>query len=164
MRIIVMMALLTGCGGVKQATVSAADSLHLGDDWFRARALTLGISEDEARTRDSKLSEDAPPDGVWDGETSREAAVLWRDLCAGCHGPSGDPDQAPTKLDPSPRAWTGVGPAMGFFFGGDRMRAGIYRRIRDGGDSDGHASKMPAWGEQLAREQIWALVFHIEGF
>jgi mono/diheme cytochrome c family protein len=54
---------------------------------------------------------------------------------------------------------------MGFFFGGDSMRAGIYRRISEGGEvKDSQPSEMPAWRDTLAREQIWALVRHIEAF
>ena len=58
-----------------------------------------------------------------------------------------------------PRAWGTMGTSMGFFFGGDRMRAGIYRTV-----ADGRPPNMPAWGAQLSREQLWALVRHIEGF
>jgi mono/diheme cytochrome c family protein len=179
-------ALVTGCGAVKQATVPAAYELHLGEAWFEHRARTLGISVEAAKARDASFAEEEPPEGLWDETTSVEAAGLWRDLCAQCHGPNGDPEEAPNRrerseaeeakrsgarpseavgeLETMPRDWSGMGPAMGFFFGGDKMRAGIYRRIRDGGDADGKPSKMPRWGEQLAREQIWALVQHIEGF
>ena len=58
-----------------------------------------------------------------------------------------------------PRDWTGMGVRMGFFFGGDKMRAGIFRRIRDGVPPG-----MPGWDSALSREQIWALVRHLEGF
>jgi mono/diheme cytochrome c family protein len=162
MRFIVPIALLTGCGGVKQATVPAGYDLHFGDDWFELRAEQLGITQEEAKARDRGLSEEEPPE--LDAHTGVEAAALWRDLCAQCHGPNGDPEEAPSKQQVTPRDWSGMGPSMGFFFGGDAMRAGIYRRIRDGGDEDGKPSIMPPWGGQLSREQIWALVRHIEGF
>jgi mono/diheme cytochrome c family protein len=163
MRSIVLLALLTGCGGVKHATVPAGYELHLGDGRFEHRANTLGVSVEEAKARDLALSEEEPPETV-DEHASVEAAAIWRDLCGACHGPNGDPEEAPSKQEVEPRDWTGMGPAMGFFFGGDGMRAGIYRRIRDGGDAEGRPSRMPAWGRQLSREQIWALVRHIEGF
>jgi mono/diheme cytochrome c family protein len=162
MRSIVLIALLTGCGAVKPATVPAGYELHLGEDWFQHRAQTLGLTLEDARARDLALPEDEPPEA--DAHTDVEAAALWRDLCASCHGANGDPTEAPAKHEVEPRDWTGMGPSMGFFFGGDKMRAGIYRRIRDGGDSDGKPSKMPSWKDQLSREQIWALVRHIEGF
>jgi mono/diheme cytochrome c family protein len=160
-RSIVLIGLLTGCGAVKPMTVPAGYELHFGDDWFRHRADTLKLTEAQARERDAALAEDSPPDT--DEATLVEAAALWRDVCARCHGVDGDPANAPNREPPLPRDWTGMGPSMGFFFGGDKMRAGIYRRIRDGGDEEGKPSKMPAWGGQLSREQIWALVLHIEG-
>ncbi|MCA9561081.1 MAG: cytochrome c [Myxococcales bacterium] len=46
---------------------------------------------------------------------------------------------------------------MGFTFGGDAMRRGIYRSI-----AEGKGEGMPAWGGRLSREQMWALVRHIE--
>lgn len=157
--------LLCGCAGVTQATAKDGAEPHVGEAWFRFRAEGLGITVEEAKQRDASLSEEAPPEEpFWDDQTRLEAAVLWRDLCARCHGPGGDPEEARVKLKEPPRSWTGMGPAMGFFFGGDGMRAGIYRRIAAGGDEEGRPSRMPAWGEQLSREQIWALVRHIEGF
>lgn len=157
--------LLCSCSGVTQATATADAKPHLGEEWFRYRAEGLQMTVEEAKARDASLSREAPPGPpFWDDQTRLEAAVLWRDLCARCHGPDGDPAEAPAKLDAPPRAWTGMGPSMGFFFGGDGMRAGIYRRITNGGDEDGKPSRMPAWGNQLANEQIWALVRHIEGF
>ena len=163
MRLILLIGLLTGCGGVKQATVPAGYELHLGEEWFQLRAQQLGVSVQAARDRDLALPEDEPPPELDEG-AAVEAAAIWRDLCSACHGPNGDPEEAPSKQEIRPRDWSGMGPSMGFFFGGDKMRAGIYRRIRDGGDEDGKPSLMPPWGKQLSREQIWALVRHIEGF
>ena len=74
-------------------------------------------------------------------------------------GSRGKPPLATTS-EPPPRAWGGMGARMGFLFGGDKMRAGIYRSIDQGRGT----GVMPAWGGQLSREQIWALVRHIEGF
>ena len=54
---------------------------------------------------------------------------------------------------------------MGFFFGGDKMRAGLFKRIQEGGEpKDGKPSDMPAWSSSLSREQTWALVRHLESF
>ena len=57
------------------------------------------------------------------------------------------------------RTWTGMGATMGFTFGGDGMRAGVFRSI-----AAGKGTAMPPWGGVLAREQIQALVTHIESF
>ena len=84
-----------------------------------------------------------------------EAAALWGTLCARSHGVDGAPV---VPAPPIPRDWSGMGMRMGFFFAGDKMRAGIYRRIRDGSPP-----AMPGWKTSLSREQIWALVRHLEG-
>ncbi|MBK6688751.1 MAG: cytochrome c [Deltaproteobacteria bacterium] len=127
---------------------------HLEQEWFLFRAQDLGVSLEEAQTRDRALSESEPPQ--LDATTQREAAALWRSLCAGCHGATGRLEGVPV-VEPAPKKWGGFGVSMGFFFGGDKMRAGLYRKIREGGE------KMPAWGELLSREQTWALVAHLEG-
>jgi mono/diheme cytochrome c family protein len=142
------------------------DTQHFGDDWFAYRAKGLGISIEDARARDAALAEDAPPEGIWDEQTLEEARALWANNCAKCHGLDGDPSTAPTSdppFDPPPKRWKGVGPDMGFFFGGDKMRVGVYARIKDGGlGKEGAPSRMPAWRDSLAREQMWALVFFIQ--
>ncbi len=72
------------------------------------------------------------------------------------------PRQKPPSARPrlrGPQSWGGVGPRMGFFFGGDAMRAGIYRVI-----AERLAPSMPAFGETLSCGQIWALFAHIEDF
>ena len=146
------------CSGPTQAVVSASSAeIHLGDAWFAYRADGLSLTVDEAKARDAALSEDEPPEDIWDEQLAREAASLWLKNCAACHGVNGDLEGA-VQLDPPARKWGTFGTSMGFLFGGDKMRAGIYRTIRDG------RGQMPGWGDRLSREQIWALVTHIEGF
>lgn len=90
--------------------------------------------------------------------TPADAQSLWQSTCAPCHGLKGDLEGVDVSaFKKPPRDWSGIGPSFGFFFGGDKMRAGIYRSIHDGKD------QMPAFGEILSSEQIWALVHHIEG-
>jgi len=138
------------------------EGIHLGDDWFTYRARGLGITADAARQRDAALPTDHPAAGIWDQQTAAEAVALWAGRCAACHGPHGRGEGVPAH-DPAPRAWGGMGAAMGFFFGGDAMRAGVYRKIAEGGGTvDGKVSDMPAWGGELSREQMWALVRFIE--
>lgn len=134
------------------------------DAWLARRARQLGVSIDEARNRDAALPADVPPDAATDdAQTRAEAAAIWGRVCASCHGLTGRLDGVTQKTDPPPRTWGGMGARMGFFFGGDRMRAGIHRSIAEGGPlRDGKPSPMPAWGTTFAREQIWALVRHIE--
>lgn len=159
------LTLTAGCGGPPQAVVAADARPHLGDEWFVRRAEVLGIGVDAARARDAALpgGEGPPPTGALDDFTARDAAAVWRAQCAACHGVAGEPaDDVVERYEASgqkpPRAWGGMA-AMGFLMGGDAMRAKLYTRI-----ADGIPPAMPAWGGVLSREQIWALVRHIEGF
>lgn len=146
-----------GCGGPPQ-WVGAPPEAHLGESFYPWRAATLGIDPAAARARDESLpdGDSVPSDDVLGPEMAGEASALWAQLCAQCHGRDGAPVVHTPK---TPRDWTGMGVRMGFFFGGDKMRAAIYRRIRDGVPPG-----MPAWKNTLSREQIWALVRHVEGF
>lgn len=155
---------LAACGGPPQATAPPGAQPRVGDAWFAWRAETLGITPAEARARDAALpgEEGPPPDGL-DAHTAREAAILWTTRCAMCHGPDGEPPPAQVAAweaagQAVPRTWGGAS-RMGFLMGGDSMRAGLYRKVHDG-----VPPAMPPWGGVLAREQIWALVRHMEGF
>lgn len=153
--------LLAGCAAKRPAEIPVGAGPHVGEAWFAWRAGTLGISRVQAHARDAALPDGsdgrAPAAGTLDEHTRREAALLWAQNCAVCHGADGVPPQV-AEGQAQPRSWTGMGPTMGFLFGGDKMRAGIYRTISEGRGS------MAGFGEALSREQIWALVAHIEGF
>ena len=129
---------------------------HIGEAFFQWRAERLSISVPAAKRRDEGLPGDQGPPPNVDQDMQREAAAIWRDLCGQCHGLDGRP---PESLPIQPRAWGTMGTRMGFTFGGDKMRAGIYRKIMQG-----KPPHMPAWRGRLSREQVWALVRHIEGF
>lgn len=158
---VLLVLVLTSCAATKPAAPPAGAEPHVGDDWFAWRADALGISVDEARARDAKLPDGtdgtAPPEGTLDANTQVEAAVLWSQECARCHGENGVPPPV-AEGQVQPREWGGMGPAMGFLMGGDKMRAGIYETIAQG------KGTMAGWGDALSREQIWALVAHIESF
>ena len=128
---------------------------HEGEAWFSFRAWTLGITPTEAHARDDHLPEQVLPPTIDDPWLVREGQALWLTRCAGCHGADGAPTAAAGL--PAPRRWGTLGTKLGFFFGGNRMLAGVYQRI-----AQGRPPRMPAWHGQLAREQIWALVRHLE--
>ena len=92
-RRIAMVILLSaaGCGGPRQAVVSVDTAqVHLGESWFTHRAEGLSLTVEQAKVRDAAMSEDAPPEGVWDDQLATEAASLWLKNCAACHGVRGD--------------------------------------------------------------------------
>ncbi len=160
--IVVSVALVSSCAGPSHITAPADAAALLGDAWFEARAKQLAITAEAAKTRDAAFSASEPPDPDMLGHFVREqGAAIWAEQCSRCHGIDGEP---PPGQQPPAKKWGTMGTTMGFFFGGDKMRAGIFRIITEGGKQheDGTASAMPAWGETLAREQIWALVYHIE--
>ncbi len=86
---------------------------------------------------------------------AKRAAEIWQAACSFCHGVDGDP----------PPEWAGKGMRrfgtfsmrMGFFFGGDKMRAGIARTI-----AEGKGTEMKPFKGHLTSEEINALVRHIE--
>ncbi len=83
------------------------------------------------------------------------AADIWQASCAFCHGIDGKP----------PEEWSGkgmrkfgtFGMKMGFFFGGDKMRAGIAKTI-----AEGKGTEMRPFKDHLTQKEIEALVRHIE--
>lgn len=152
---LVCIPVLCACAG-PQGVARQGAQVPLADEWFEGRAEGLSVSVEDARKRDALLGDPAsPPESS--PEMLEVGAVLWRDLCATCHGVDG---KAPPVEEGAaqPRSWGG-GSRMGFFFGGDKMRGGLFKTIRDG-----KGTGMPAWGETLSNEQIWALVGHLEGF
>lgn len=151
---------LTACSATTPPKPAADAEPHVGEEWFAWRANTLGISVEDAKARDARLPDGtdgtAPPDGTLDANTQMEAAILWSQECARCHGIDGKPPPA-GEGQVQPKAWGGMA-AMGFLMGGDAMRAGVYKTIDQG------KGTMAGWGDALSREQIWALVAHIESF
>ncbi|WP_232371521.1 c-type cytochrome [Leptospira ainazelensis] len=84
------------------------------------------------------------------------ADLLWEQKCAACHGVDGTPKDS---VLPKPKKLRGFGIKMGFFFGGDKMREGIFKTIRDGKNQT-----MPSFKDELSEEEIRALVKRIERF
>jgi mono/diheme cytochrome c family protein len=154
---------LAACRPAVRPDPQAGQAPHPGDAWFAFRAQSLGISVEEARARDAALSEAVPPVSARDAQARAEAALLWSSICASCHGMEGRLEGV-AVTDPPPRKFGGFGMWMGFTMGGDEMRAGLYRKIRDGGTPiKDQPPRMPPFRDALSREQIWALVGHIEG-
>lgn len=83
------------------------------------------------------------------------AGEIWVAACSFCHGVAGKP----------PAEWEGkgmrkfgtFGMKMGFFFGGDKMRAGIAKTI-----ANGKGTEMRPFKDHLTQAEIEALVRYIE--
>lgn len=155
-----MVLLVAGCARRVAPSDFKEPTAHFGDDWFAYRAKGLGLADAEAaKARDLAISDTVPPSES-DEQLKSEGEAIWGQVCAECHGKTGRKEGvvfAPGTKEP--RKWGGMGAAMGFFFGGNKMRGGLYRTIRDGRPD----TPMIAWAPTLAREQIWALVFFLEG-
>lgn len=133
---------------------------HIDADWFTHRAAALGITEEAARLRDQQINEDVPFETATSPEMQQEAAALWGALCAACHGAYGQPPEIPGTTPKPAFGTTAMG--MGFFFGGDKMRAGLYKVIAEGKVDEAGNQTMRSWRGIISREQMWALVAYIE--
>lgn len=136
------------------------DVFHLGDEWFDYRGPQLGLTTDEARARDDRISDSAPPpDNFWDKALARETGLIWTRLCANCHGGRRSVARAVEIAAPPP----GWGQSEGFFFTGSRTHSDVFAMIYHGAEvPPGAKPPMPPWKDKLSREQIWALVYWIE--
>ena len=88
-------------------------------------------------------------------EARSAAARNWLENCAACHGQEGNPPSA--WADKGMRKFGTMGMSMGFFFGGDKMRAGIARTIREG-----KGALMPSFKDKFSDQEITDLVKYIE--
>jgi mono/diheme cytochrome c family protein len=86
---------------------------------------------------------------------AHRAADIWQASCSFCHGIDGKP---PAEwAEKGMRKFGTFGMKMGFFFGGDKMRAGIAKTI-----AEGKGTEMRPFKEHLTKQEIEALVRHIE--
>lgn len=86
----------------------------------------------------------------------QRAAEIWRAACSFCHGIDGTPP--PEWAKKGMRRFGTFGMKMGFWFGGDKMRAGIARTI-----AEGKGTEMKPFKHHLTPQEIAALVRYIEG-
>jgi len=91
----------------------------------------------------------------------KESKAIWLQRCSICHGKNGNLENV-AVTNVIPRKFSTIGMSIGFLFGGDKMRKGIFRKIRDGVKNKNRIVTMPAWNQVLSFEQIWGLTFYIE--
>ncbi|MFB5650110.1 c-type cytochrome [Leptospira wolffii] len=111
---------------------------------------TFYVTCGTGQTKKEEVAKPIPPTQ----ELRAFADTFWNGKCATCHGTNGIPDP---NVNPTPRKFGTFGMRMGFLFGGNKMRAGIFKTIRDGKNQ-----AMPSFSKELSEDQIWALVDKIE--
>jgi mono/diheme cytochrome c family protein len=135
--------------------------------WYALQAERETRSVEQVRQDDEALATTRNPfDARSDAEAVSRGAVIFREYCARCHGTDargGGPHLLATH------------PAKDFHAFGKRFAVTLhggaprswFRKISEGcGDEvqypDGLNRAMPAFGDQLAREQIWLAVTYLQ--
>ncbi len=137
----------------------AEAKVALGEDWFAARAQTLGLTLEAAKARDRAIARDRPPAGrFWDEQLALQSASVWRLVCNECH-PGRRGIGSALEIPPSPPGW---GEGQGQFFGRSRSYGDVYDTIARGVSQPGGATAMPAFEGRLAHEQIWGMIRFLE--
>jgi mono/diheme cytochrome c family protein len=89
---------------------------------------------------------------------AENAAVLFQELCAVCHGVGGKGDGPSARgLEPKPANFTDCG-----IMSKDSDEV-LLKIVKGGGQSVGRSTVMPAWGDSLSDQQIHELVKFIRG-
>lgn len=148
-----VLLLLLACSK-EQIQISREEKARHRNEWIFFRSVSRNIPLSEAEKQDLAISEDVPYTSI-DEPLKKEAFLIWRDMCALCHGINGDPKDS-LIAEPKPKKLGGFGMRLGFLFGQDKMRVGIYKVIRDG------KGRMPGFRRELSREQMWAVVRFLE--
>lgn len=133
--------------------------IHINEEWWPFRAQQLGLTEDEAKARDGRLSRTQAPRGFWDQQTALEAVSVWTVLCNECHGGRRHLEDA-LDMPPPPPTW---GQGEGLFFGNRRTYQHVFKAVHDGGPQRAPGQPtMPAWKNILPTEMMWALLYFLE--
>lgn len=134
---------------------------HSKEAWLLKLSIDNKISLKEQTKLDNEIASDGVPHFLKkDAMAMQEAAVIWRDDCSNCHGMDGEA-RIVEGSDIKSRNFGTMAMQMGFFFGGDKMRTGIFHKISEGSSKDG-LELMPSYSRKLSQQQIWSLVFYLE--
>jgi len=145
----------------------AADPQNPQAAWYAWTAAHEGISVDEARARDQELSTTHNPYRAnRDGAAVSRGAVIYRAMCQRCHGADARGDGGDLLPGHAPRDMHAFGSRFAATIHGGAPRA-WFRKINAGfGDvvqyPDGSSTAMPAFGDTLARAQIWQVITYLQ--
>lgn len=148
-------------------TLLAADPEDPGAAWIAWQARRQGISVEQARANDAAISSRRNPFRAKDDPAAvSRGAVLYRAYCQRCHGESARGDGPDHLPDHRPRDLRGLGQRFAVTLHGGAPRT-WFRKISEGyGETapypDGPTTAMPAFGDKLAREQIWLVITYLQ--
>lgn len=140
-----------------------------GPSFLRAKATMLGITIEEARTRDAAISSTENPfNARRDQSAVSRGAVIYSHECMSCHGenvdgrgaalpmpiPSMDFHRTTMRMD-----ITAHGGAVKKWFKTIQGGAVAEEKSADGSPI---TVAMPAFGDRLAREQIWLVITYLQ--
>lgn len=135
--------------------------------WIAWRAGQQNISEEEARRADETMSTVKNPfDTRRDAEAVSRGAVIYEVNCARCHGIDAR-GKGPAVLPDHPCAdFHSFGNRFAVTIHGGAPRT-WFRKITSGYGEEvdypsGRSSAMPAFGDTLAREQIWLVITYLQ--
>ena len=158
---LLILCALMACAKQIPANQYQTDFPHNKEAWATWRASVTNTGQEAFHKADQGWDANTKPPNYGADYQRKEGHALWQMHCAVCHGPQGRTN--PQKITPAPRKLGGMGLKMGFFFGGDKMRAGIFKKIKTGQSTKPKTpSQMAGFGDLLHNEQIWALVLHLE--
>jgi mono/diheme cytochrome c family protein len=135
--------------------------------WYTWRARDKGVTVARARQDDAELSTTRNPfSAKHEPESVSRGAVIYRAYCQRCHGQDGRADGDDLLPGHAPRDQHAFPQRFAATLHGGAPRS-WFRKINEGfGDTvnypDGPSSAMPAFGDKLAREQIWLVITYLQ--
>ena len=135
--------------------------------FYTQRAATTGQTIDDVRREDEALSTTRNPfNARTDSDAVSRGAVVFRENCARCHGADVGGNGPDMLADHPTKDFHAFGKRFAVTLHGGAPRT-WFKKISEGyGDEvtypTGRSRAMPAFGDELAREQIWLAVTYLQ--
>ncbi|MCB9849414.1 MAG: c-type cytochrome [Phycisphaerales bacterium] len=137
------------------------------ESWYAWQAKQHDITVAQAAEDDAALSTTRNPfNAKRDPDAVSRGAIIYRAYCQRCHGEDARGDGGDLLADHKPRDMHAFAQRFAATLHGGAPRA-WFRKINEGfGDTvayaDGPSTAMPAFGDKLAREQIWLAITYLQ--